>query len=118
MQEVIKDLIHSVMPEINLITADNGLEGLATLISLQAADQLPDLVLTDLRMPFMEGLEMVNLIKKNPKLDFIPIIILSASFDIENPHNLVFIEKPIDVTVLLENIEDHLIRYGVRIEVC
>lgn len=40
--------------------------------------QRPDLVVCDLMMPVMDGLEVTRAIKGNPKLKAIPILILTA----------------------------------------
>lgn len=56
-----------------VMTAENGKQGLETAIAQQ-----PDFILSDVTMPVMDGLTMVGLIKKNPDICHIPIIILSA----------------------------------------
>jgi len=43
-----------------------------------------DLVITDLMMPNVDGLELTEFIKKNPDLDFIPVIMLTAKTAIES----------------------------------
>ena len=43
-----------------------------------------DLVITDLMMPNVDGLELTQFIKKNPDLDFIPVILLTAKTAIES----------------------------------
>lgn len=56
-----------------VILAINGLEGVEKAIS-----ESPDLILMDMNMPEMDGLEATRLIKKNPLSAHIPIITLSA----------------------------------------
>ena len=43
-----------------------------------------DLVITDLMMPNVDGLELTQFIKTNPDLDYIPVIILTAKTAIES----------------------------------
>lgn len=56
-----------------VITANNGEE--AVQLALQ---EIPDLVLTDVRMPKMTGYEACKLIKADPTTQHIPVIFLSA----------------------------------------
>jgi CheY-like chemotaxis protein len=57
----------------NIVFALNGQEAVA-----QAIAELPDLILMDMNMPEMDGLEATRLIKKNPATSHIPVITLSA----------------------------------------
>ena len=59
-------------------TACNGQEGL-----LVAQTHLPDLIVTDLMMPQLSGLEMIRAIRKEDKLKGTPIILLTAKTDEE-----------------------------------
>ena len=43
-----------------------------------------DLVITDLMMPNVDGLELTQFIKKNPELDYLPVILLTAKTAIES----------------------------------
>ena len=53
-----------------VITASNGEEGLQ-----HAVDDLPDLIISDVMMPVMDGLEMIRQIKVNNNICHIPIIV-------------------------------------------
>lgn len=55
-------------------TADDGEEGLAAVERHQ-----PDLIITDVMMPRMDGYEMVRRVRANPQTKFIPVIIQSAA---------------------------------------
>jgi diguanylate cyclase (GGDEF)-like protein len=54
----------------NVCTAANGNEGLAAVESYQ-----PDLVITDVMMPEMDGYELARRIRQDPRTKFIPIIL-------------------------------------------
>jgi DNA-binding response OmpR family regulator len=57
-------------------TAAGGNEGLA-----KAAEHLPDLILLDLSMPDMSGLEVLKSLRKGAATSTIPVILLTASAD-------------------------------------
>ncbi len=56
-----------------VLTANNGEEAVQITLA-----EIPDLVLTDVRMPKMTGYEACKLIKANPATQHIPVIFLSA----------------------------------------
>ena len=74
-----KFLVSLLCSTYSVITAENGKLGLEKAISEQ-----PDFILSDVTMPVMDGLTMVGMIKKNPNICHIPIIILSARASIED----------------------------------
>jgi diguanylate cyclase (GGDEF)-like protein len=57
-----------------VITANDGVEGLAAVEMHR-----PDLIVTDVPMPNMDGYEMIRRIRANPQTRFIPIIIQTAA---------------------------------------
>ena len=62
----------------NVVTATNGL------LALQKIDKNPpDIVVSDVRMPKMNGFELCNKIKNDKRFNYIPVILLSDS-DTEN----------------------------------
>jgi len=68
----------------NLIVANDGHE---LLCKLKNSPSDPDIILIDINMPVMNGLETLDKIKKNPKLHSVPVIIYSTS------QNLTDVEK-------------------------
>ncbi len=78
----------------------------------------PDIILMDLKMPRMDGHEALSEIKKDPALENIPVVILTASKareDVEKGYNLkanCCITKPLrgrDFRELLENVLNFLV---------
>jgi CheY-like chemotaxis protein len=65
-----------------LIITNNGEEALEYLEKNRA--KLPGLILLDLRMPRMDGIEFLNVIKKKDKLKMIPVVILTTSKEDED----------------------------------
>ena len=63
-----------------LISASNGIEGLEV-----ARKERPDLIITDLHMPKMDGAELCRAIKDDPSMNNIPVLILTSD---SNPENL------------------------------
>lgn len=82
--------------------AQNGKEGLET------ANQLfPDIILTDLIMPEMDGMEMARQLKKDINLNHIPVFMLTvlqnSTQKLESLESGIseYIEKPINMKILL-----------------
>lgn len=73
-----------------------------------------DLILTDLAMPKMSGVEVIEAVKTNPDTSHIPIIAVTAYIwdGIAQSAGQVgcdgFIAKPFERTHLLEEVEKHL----------
>src|SRR5437879_8609577 len=59
-----------------VITAGDGEAALAVI-----RDQRPDLVLLDIQMPKLDGIETVKRLKAVPTLPFIPVILVTARAD-------------------------------------
>jgi CheY-like chemotaxis protein len=69
-EETLRDAGYTV------ITAADGLEAQATLTRLH-----PDLLLTDIRMPKCDGLELLRWVRAHAEFEFLPVILLSAKAD-------------------------------------
>jgi two-component system cell cycle response regulator len=57
----------------DILEAANGVEGLAL-----ATKEIPDVILLDVTMPVMDGVEMLTKLKSDPALKGIPVIMLTA----------------------------------------
>lgn len=60
----------------NIIESNNGEEALDI---LNRSVKLPDIILLDLNMPKINGLEFLKILKSDKKLKYIPTIILTTS---------------------------------------
>jgi CheY-like chemotaxis protein len=93
----------------NVIEAEDGLEGL-----LKATTFCPDLVLMDLSLPEMDGVEAARRIHVQPKLAHTPIFVVSAflTADVRAAVRAVgcteVFAKPFDAIALLEKIDTTL----------
>lgn len=56
-----------------VLTADNGMEAIKLL-----AQDMPDIILLDLMMPVMDGYKVLQVLKTDPKLSHIPVLVFSA----------------------------------------
>lgn len=70
LQEFIASLFHD---DFEVFCAANGSEGLA-----MVRDELPDLIISDLMMPIMGGMDMINTLKNDLVTSHIPVIVLTA----------------------------------------
>ncbi len=70
----IRDLLHDTMKEEYAISeAANGIEALDCM-----KGEIPDIIVTDIYMPGMDGIEFVRKLKEQEMTSFIPVIFLSS----------------------------------------
>ena len=70
-----------------------------------AREKKPDLVTVDLRMPGVDGLAVVEILKHDPDTRKMPIVVLSVSDDRDRAVAVgadAFLQKPVDAEPLLE----------------
>ncbi|SMO37713.1 response regulator transcription factor [Fodinibius sediminis] len=90
----------------DVLKAEDGVQGIE-----MAREHHPDLMLLDIMMPQMDGLEVVERIRKDEKLKRIPIIFLTARSDEKTEVEGLdkggddYITKPISTTKLLSRIK-------------
>ncbi len=89
--------------------ANNGKQGL-----IKAEEVKPDLILTDISMPEMDGLEMMKILRNSQELKDIPIIVASASvFEKDIKQSFAaganeFLPKPIQIDDCLNILQNYL----------
>ncbi len=75
-------------------------------------NQLPRVILIDLKMPKVNGLEVLRKIKSDPRIKMIPVVILTSSAedpDIKEAYELganSYIIKPVDFNVFFKTVAD------------
>ncbi len=90
-----------------IVTAPNGKQGLETALTI-----IPDLVITDVMMPQMDGFEVCRQLKNNILSSHIPVIILTAFSDSDKQIGGLktgadaYITKPFDENILQAQIEN------------
>lgn len=66
--------------EAEIVVAHDGAEALERLLeAYEAGRRLPAAVLTDLKMPRMDGLELIRRLKADARLRDIPVLVLTSS---------------------------------------
>ncbi|MEN2398736.1 two-component regulator propeller domain-containing protein [Flavobacterium sp. MC2016-06] len=94
-------LKNELKQEYKVITAENGQVGLEL-----ALEKLPDLILTDVIMPVMSGLELCKNIKTNLQTSHIPLMMLSAKALVKDRLEGIdsgadiYLSKPFDMAIL------------------
>lgn len=66
-----------------LMEASDGIEALAL-----AQAELPELIITDILMPHMDGFSLVRRLRSEPLLASIPVIFQTANYDVSEIHKL------------------------------
>jgi len=91
-----------------VVIACNGSEALAMLWGQDLSIDPLDLILLDLSIPEIDGLEVLKQIKNNPRTQAIPVIVLTASY-LENDMNKSyrlgangFLRKPVNLKQLTQ----------------
>lgn len=74
--EIAKIIAGYLSPDFNVDFAGNGRQGLE-----KAVEQLPDIVLCDLRMPEIDGIAFCRTLRANPQTSHIPVVMLTAFID-------------------------------------
>jgi signal transduction histidine kinase/ligand-binding sensor domain-containing protein/DNA-binding response OmpR family regulator len=72
-------IISELSPDFNILEAKNGQEGFD-----MANETIPDLIVTDIIMPIMSGLDLCQKLKKQVVTSHIPVLMLSAKTTVEN----------------------------------
>jgi CheY-like chemotaxis protein len=90
-----------------VLTADNGPRALEVL-----ARRIPDLIVSDCMMPYMDGVEFSRRVRANAATGAVPIILMSGApelHDLSSPSYDVFLRKPVLFERLLREM-DRLIK--------
>lgn len=96
----------TLRPYYRVASAGNGREGLDKALAL-----LPDLILADVMMPAMSGDEMVVALRRQPRMEHVPIVMLTAKADDELRMRLFqlgvqdYLNKPFSTKELLARVE-------------
>nr|WP_278706551.1 hybrid sensor histidine kinase/response regulator transcription factor [Bacteroides intestinalis] len=115
--EILEMLEHSLVEDFRILKATNGMYGLELL-----RKEMPDLVICDIMMPGMDGMEFLRLVRGDKTLLHIPVIMLTAKMDEEDQMSAfdsgadVYLTKPISLKYLRNRI-DHLLTRSERVNI-
>ncbi len=85
-------------------TARDGQQALARAVELP-----PDLILTDLMMPVVDGHALVTRLREHPQIAHIPVLLMSAAgHQREGDSFDAFIAKPFNIDALVAELHRHL----------
>ena len=102
---VVKAIVQSI--DYRLLIANNGEQALE-----MASEYVLDLILMDLHLPGMDGLEITRRMKTNPETEHIPIMALTADPDLKpefmNAGGNAFMDKPIRVNIFRDALQEML----------
>ena len=107
MRKLISDFMDHQGHEV--VIAPDGAFGVS-----MSALEYPDLILLDMMMPVMSGPEALDLLKREPGLAGIPVVVVSANDDPDLKQQMLdagvvtYLTKPIDLKELLSCIEGTL----------
>ena len=105
--KLFKDLLE--VHNIDTVQTNNGNEAMDL-----ARKEMPDLILMDIQLPEISGLDITKMLKEDDELKSIPVIAVTA-FAMKGDEEKIreggcedYISKPISVTNFLEVIQKHL----------
>jgi signal transduction histidine kinase/DNA-binding response OmpR family regulator/ligand-binding sensor domain-containing protein len=104
-----KFICHELKKQYKVIEAEDGIEGL-----IMAEKFSPDLIISDVMMPNMDGMEFCKKIKIDIKTSHIPIILLSAKTEEDAKYEGIkigaddYISKPFEMEYLILRIQNIL----------
>ncbi len=102
-------IAEELMKSFNVFQAADGIEALKI-----AESKTPDLIVSDIIMSNMDGIELCQNIKSNIKISHIPVILLTAKIDAETKYKGIelgaddFIPKPFEIEYLILRINNIL----------
>ncbi len=77
----LRDLLQYVLEEegFEVSTVPHGQAAIELLASLRDSNKLPNMIILDLNMPMVTGWQVASWLEADPRLDEIPVIVISAT---------------------------------------
>ncbi len=109
-EQMSRMLLESILESVfTCFTAESGEEAIA-----YCKANLPDLVLLDMNMPDINGLDVCTALKASPETNHIPVIFVTSTMDIDSENACWevgasdFVMKPVNASTLTHRIKTHL----------
>ncbi len=89
-----------------VVSAENGLDAIEKLASHNV-----NLIMSDLNMPYMDGIELLRTLKSDPNLSHIPILMVTTEADPEEKQKAMeaganaYLVKPVTADMVSNNIK-------------
>lgn len=80
-QELLRDMLKKINADVKLLTVRDGVEGLNFLRQLRSEDSYPCLIIFDINMPKLNGIETLKILKDDVALKHLPVIIFTTATD-------------------------------------
>ena len=114
-QELLKEIFLSIDSSLDLVPINNG-PGLLKYLDDLEVNSLPSILILDYNMPELNGAQILEILRNNPRFDSIPKIIWSTS-NSDNYRNLClkngaddYIVKPSSMNALVE-VAKHMLSF-------
>lgn len=113
--ELVQEAFYRFTKNVEVITARNGSQALGYLKDLQEGDTYPCLIILDINMPVLNGMEVLKKLRAMDEFESIPVVLfttssLPADEVFAKKYNAGFVTKPLDVSqmkVITESFVDH-----------
>ncbi len=90
-REFLLEAFKEVNPEVEVVLVENGVKALDYLNTAKSNQTtLPNLIILDLNMPYLDGFQTFQRIKQEPELQSVPIVVFTSS---ENPKDKAMFKK-------------------------
>ena len=97
------------LDEAEIVEAEHGKEALTA-----AKEQVPDILLTDLNMPVMDGETLLKWVKASPRLNEVPVIVITSAGNPAKEAQLLemgakqVINKPVSPPVMMAALDEFI----------
>lgn len=109
-RDLLKEFVESIAPHVKVVFAENGLQAMEHLNASKETPQLPCLIVLDLNMPYLNGVQTFHLIRSDAHFRNIPLVIFSSG---EHPSDkslfskegVTYFKKPSELSSMREIVE-------------